>query len=205
MSPARSPGADRAQRASHTPASRQDALPSRDVLTASVVSAAFGITWALAGASGLPAGAQAAVRGLGIVIGVVIIVRALRLRRSAPVPATPGFRSRQYRTVVAAEAAAIIAGLLALALTGNGKYLAAWFAVVVGVHFVAFGRFFSRMYYALGAVVTAGGVAAAIAGVAGASAAQIGATAGLVAAASLFTAAAWRIFPHRPFTATRHG
>jgi hypothetical protein len=204
MSPARSPGADRAQRASDTPV-RQDALPSRDVLTASVVSAAFGIAWALAGASGLPAGAQAAVRGLGIVIGVVIIVRAMLLRRSAPVPAMPGFRSRQYRTVVAAEVAAIIAGLLALALTGNGKYLAAWFAVVVGVHFVAFGRFFSRMYYALGAVVTAGGVAAAIAGVAGASAAQIGATAGLVAAASLFTAAAWRIFPHRPFTATRHG
>ncbi len=204
MSPARSPGADRAQRPSDTPV-RQDALPSRDVLTASVVSAAFGVAWALFGASGLPAGAQAAVRGLGIVIGVVIIVRAMRLRRSAPVPAMPGFRSRQYRTVVAAEVAALIAGLIALALTGNGKYLAAWFAVVVGVHFVAFGRFFSRMYYALGAVVTAGGVAAAIAGVAGASAAQIGATAGLVAAASLFTAAAWRIFPHGSFTATRRG
>ena len=126
MSPARSPGADRAQRPSDTPV-RQDALPSRDVLTASVVSAAFGIAWALFGASGLPAGAQAAVRGLGIVIGVVIIVRAMRLRRSAPVPAMPGFRSRQYRAVVAAEVAAIIAGLLALPLTGNGKYLAAWF------------------------------------------------------------------------------
>ena len=204
MTPARSPGTDRAQRAPDTPA-RQDASPSRDVLTASVVSAAFGIAWALAGASGLPAGAQAAVRGLGIVIGLVIIVRAMRLRRSAPVPATPGFRSRQYSTVVAAEVAALIAGLIALALTGNVRYLAAWFAVVVGVHFVAFGRFFSRMYYALGAIVTAGGVVAAIIGVAGGSAAQIGATAGLVAAASMFTAAAWRIFPHGPFTATRHG
>jgi hypothetical protein len=184
---------------------RQDASPSRDVLTASVVSAAFGVAWALFGAGGLPAGAQAAVRGLGILIGLVIIVRAMRLRRTAPVPTTPGFRSRQYRAVVAAEAAALVAGLVVLPLTGNAKYLAAWFAVVVGVHFVAFGRFFSRMYYALGAVVTAGGVAAALVGVAGGSAAQIGATAGLVAAASLFTAAAWRIFPHRPSSATRRG
>lgn len=204
MTPARSPGAGRAQRAPDT-LPRQDVSPSRDVLTASVVSAAFGIAWVLFGAGGLPAGTQAAVRGLGIVIGLVIIVRATQLRRSAPVPTTPGFRSRQYRTVVAAEVAALVAGLIALALTGHVKYLAAWFAVVVGVHFVAFGRFFSRMYYTLGAVVTAGGVAAAIVGVAGGSAAQIEATAGLVAATSLFTAAAWRIFPHRPSTATRRG
>ncbi len=170
---------------------------SRDVLTASIISAAFGIGWALWGASGLSTGVQGVVRILAIVVGIVIIVRAVRLRRSAWSPATPGFRTRGYRTVVAAEAVAILAGIFALALSGNGQYVAAWIAVVVGLHFIAFGRLFARMYYTFGAVVTAGGVAAALVGLAGGGVAAVEATAGLVAATSLFAAAAWRIFPRR--------
>ena len=137
----------------------------RGVLTASIITAAFGIAWALWGASGLPAAAQGPVAAAGIVAGVIIIARAVRLRRTAPAPATSMFRSRQYRLVVAAEVVAIAAGLAALAVAS--EYIVAWVAIVVGVHFLAFGRFISAFYYPLGALVTAGGIAGIAVGVAG--------------------------------------
>jgi hypothetical protein len=166
----------------------------RGVLTGAIIAAAFGIAWALWGASGLPAAAQGAVRAVGIVAGVIIIGRAVRLRRTAPAPATSIFQSRQYRLVVAAEAATIAAGLAGLAVAGSSEYIAAWVAIVVGLHFLAFGRFISAFYYPLGAIVTAGGFAAIAVGAAGGSAGAVEATAGLTAAASLLTASAVRVF-----------
>ena len=165
----------------------------RGVLTGCIIAAAFGVAWALFGASGLPAAAQGAVRAAGIVAGVIIIGRAIRLRRIAPEPATSMFRSRQYRLVVAAEAAAIAAGLAGLAVAGASEYIAAWVAIVVGVHFLAFGRFISAFYYPLGAIVTAGGIAGIAVGVAGGSAGAVEATASLTAAASLLSASAARV------------
>ncbi len=72
----------------------------RGVLTGCIIAAAFGAAWAVWGSSGLPAAAQGAVRAAGIAACVVIIGRAVRLRRTAPEPATSMFRSRQYRLVV---------------------------------------------------------------------------------------------------------
>jgi hypothetical protein len=166
----------------------------RGVLTASIITAAFGTAWALWGASGLPAAAQGPVTATGIVAGVIIISRAVRLRRTAPAPAASMFRSRQYRLVVAAEVAAIAAGLAGLAVAGASEYIAAWVAIVVGVHFLAFGRFISAFYYPLGALVTAGGTAGIAVGAAGGSAGAVEATAGLTAAASLLSGSAVRVF-----------
>ena len=117
------------------------------MLTASIITAAFGIAWALWGAPGLPAAAQGPVAAAGIVAGVIIISRAVRLRRTALAPSTSMFRSRQYRLVVAAEVVAIAAGLAGLAVAGASEYIVAWVAIVVGVHFLAFGRFISAFYY----------------------------------------------------------
>ena len=166
----------------------------RGVLTGCIIAAAFGIAWAVWGASGLPAAAQGAVVAAGIVAGVTIIGRAVRLRRTAPAPAASMFRSRQYRLVVAAEAAAIAAGLAGLAIAGAGEYTAAWVAIAAGVHFLAFGRFISAFYYPLGALVTAGGIAGIAAGAAGGSAGAVAATAGLTAAACLLSGSAARVF-----------
>ena len=166
----------------------------RGVLTACIIAAAFGIAWALWGASGLPAAVQGAVRAAGIAAGVIIIARAVRLRRTAPAPAISMFRSRQYRLVVAAEVVAIVAGLAGLAVAGASEYIAAWVAIVVGVHFLAFGRLISAFYYPLGALVTIGGIAGIAVGVAGGSAGAVEATAGLTAAASLLSASAVRVF-----------
>ena len=164
------------------------------MLTGCIVAAAFGMAWALWGASGLPAAAQGAVRAAGVVAGVIIIGRAVRLRRAAPEPAASVFRSPQYRVVVAAEAGAIAAGLAGLAVAGASEYIAAWVAIVVGVHFLAFGRFISAFYYLLGAIVTAGGIAGIVVGAAGGSAGAVAATAGLTAAASLLSVSAARVF-----------
>jgi hypothetical protein len=166
----------------------------RGVLTGCIIAAAFGIAWTVSGASGLPGAAQGAVVAVGIVTGVIIIGRAVRLRRTAPEPTASMFTSRRYRLVVAAEAVAIAAGLAGLAVAGAREYIAAWVAIVVGAHFLAFGRFISAFYYPLGAIVTAGGIAGIMVGVAGGSASAVAATAGLTAAASLLAGSAARVF-----------
>ena len=79
-------------------------------------------------------------------------------------------------------------------MAGASEYIAAWVAIVVGVHFLAFGRFISAFYYPLGALVTAGGIAGIAVGVAGGSAGAVEATAGLTAAASLLSGSAVRVF-----------
>ena len=79
-------------------------------------------------------------------------------------------------------------------MAGASEYIVAWVAIVVGVHFLAFGRFISAFYYPLGALVTAGGIAGIAVGVAGGSAGAVEATAGLTAAASLLSGSAVRVF-----------
>jgi hypothetical protein len=159
------------------------------------------------GASGLPTTAQVLVRVTGVVAGAVIIGRSMRLRRVAPPAPESMFRSRAYRRIVVLEVAALGGGSAALAVTSNGKYFAAWAAVVVGVHFLAFGRFIAQFWYPLGAVVTVGGIAGAIAGAVGGGSSAVEATSGLIAAAALFVASGYRTLPmmRRPETvAARH-
>jgi hypothetical protein len=178
-------------------------------LTGAMVAGGFGIVWTLWGASGLSGGPAAAVRVSGIVIGVLILVASVLLQRRARGAtrvgrrAAPGGRSgsmlssRGYRLVVALEVIALVVGGLLLGATGHGEYTIAWFAGVVGVHFVAFGRLFWTGFYWLGAALLAGGVAGAIVGLAGAGSHAITAVSGLIAAASMFAASGWTVLVSR--------
>jgi hypothetical protein len=70
------------------------------------------------------------------------------------------FRSRGYLAWVVVEVIALVVGNVILGASGNSAYVAAWTALVVGVHFIGFGRLFAAMFYWLGAPF----VAAAITG-----------------------------------------
>lgn len=114
----------------------------------------FGIAWTLWGASGLAGGQAVAVRGGGIVIGALIVVGSVLLQRQARRAIRVGrrpsrggwsgsmFSSRGYRLVVGLEVIALVVGGALLGVTGHSEYTIAWFAGVVGVHFLAFGRLF---------------------------------------------------------------
>lgn len=68
---------------------------------------------------------------------------------------------------------------------------------MVGAHFSGFGHYFVARYHALGLVLIAGGVAAAVLGLLGGDSDAIEATAGLVAAASLLAAGGWAVVEAR--------
>jgi hypothetical protein len=174
-------------------------------LTGAMVAGGFGIAWTLWGASGLAGAAAVAVRVAGIAIGALILVGSdllqRRARRATPVggPTGPGdrsgsmFSSRGYRLCVVLEVIALFAGGALLGATGHSEYTIAWFAAVVGVHFVAFGRLFWTGFYLLGVALLAAGVAGTIVGLAGAGSDAISAVSGLIAAASLFAAGGWTV------------
>ena len=174
-------------------------------LTGAMVAGGFGIAWTLWGGSGLAGAAAVAVRVGGIVIGALILVSSVRLQRRARRAigvgrrAAPGdrsgsiFASRGYRLTVALEVIALFAGGALLGATGHREYTIAWFAAVVGVHFVAFGRLFWTGFYLLGVALLAAGVAGAVVGLAGAGSDTIRAVSGLIAAASLFAAGGWTV------------
>jgi hypothetical protein len=170
-----------------------------------MIGGGFGIAWALWGASGLPGGPAIAVRVAATAIGVLIVLGGARLQRwarpggRAKAGAAPGgtegslFSSPAYRLVVALEVIALFGGGALLGATGHSEYTIAWFAGVVGVHFLAFGRLFWAGFYWLGAALLSAGVAGFAVGLAGGGPASVRAVSGLTAAASLFTAGGWPI------------
>lgn len=169
----------------------------RDVLVGSAIAGGFGIGWAFWGASGLSGSIATVVRIAGMVIGAVVIAGAL-FRSSAAVAVRSAsgsgsrsmFRSRGYLVSVAVEVIALVAGNAALGASGHNKYVAVWTALVVGAHFIGFGRLFSRLFYWVGGAFI---VAAIVGGAAGASAGTkqaVDASTGLIAAGSLFAAGA---------------
>lgn len=178
-------------------------------LTGAMVAGGFGIAWTLWGASGVAGAPAVAVRVGGIVIGALIFVSGVLLQRRArrgtrvgrrPAPGGRSgsmFSSRGYRLVVALEVIALVAGGLLLGTTGHSEYTIAWFAAVVGVHFLAFGRLFWAGFYWLGAALVAAGAAGAIVGLAGAGSDAVRAVSGLIAAASLFASGGWTVLASR--------
>jgi hypothetical protein len=90
-----------------------------------------------------------------------------------------------------AELIALVAGNAILDATGHSRYVAAWTALVVGVHFVGFGRLYAPMFYWLGAAFIVAAVVGAAAGAAYGTRQAIDASTGLIAAASLFVAGGW--------------
>ena len=178
-------------------------------LTGAMVAGGFGIAWTLWGASGLAGGPAVAVRGGGIVIGAVVLVGSVLLQRRARCATRVGrragtggwsgstFSTRGYRLVVALEVIALVLGGALLGATGHSEYTIAWFAGVVGVHFLAFGRLFWTGFFWLGAALLAAGAAGAIVGLAGGGSDAIRAVSGLIAAASLFAAGGWTVVVSR--------
>jgi hypothetical protein len=166
-----------------------------------MISGMFGLAWTQWGAAGVSGAASGAIRVAGIVIGLVIFFLSARLRRSArhnhgsvssapPTREGPGsmFSSPTYRFVVALEVVALLGGAGLLGAIGHREYIIAWFATVVGIHFLAFGRLFWAGFYWLGTALIAAGIAGAITGFAGGGLKGAEAVSGLIAAASLFVA-----------------
>ena len=77
-----------------------------------------------------------------------------------------------------------------LGSTGHNEYVPVWYAAVVGVHFVAFGRAFWTGFLAIGAALLLAAAAGLVVGLAGRSDCAITATTGLAAALILLVAGA---------------
>lgn len=163
----------------------------RGALIATIIEGGFGIGWIEWGTANLTSTAWIAVRVVGAVIGLVIIARAVRLRRAGTGSAQPSmFASRGYRLVVAAEVVALVAGSIALIATDHAEFQIAWVAFVVGVHFVGFGKLFAARYYALGGALIVAALAGLVLGLAGGGIGLTQAVTGFVAGLSMFVAAA---------------
>ncbi len=149
--------------------------------------AGFGLGWGLWGAGAVddPSAANG-VRVALVVVGAVLITRAIMgLRRAASGSGTSMVGTRSYWVVTAAEFLAIAAGGAALGATDNARYVAAWVAAVVGVHFLAFGRRFWRGFLVVGGVILAGAAASLGLGLSGAADGTAIAVAAFVAAGTL--------------------
>jgi hypothetical protein len=180
-------------------------VPDRGALVGAMISGMFGLAWTQWGAAGVSGSASGAIRVAGIAIGLVIFFLSARLRRSAlrdsgsvsSAPPTEGagslFSSPAYRLVVALEVVALLGGALLLGAIGHREYIIAWFATVVGIHFLALARLFWVGFYGLGTALIAAGIAGAITGFAGGGLGGIEAVSGLIAAASLFVAGGWTV------------
>ncbi len=154
-----------------------------------MISGVFGLAWTEWGASGISGAVSAAIRVVGIVVGLVILFWSARLQQSVRQNGSGSmFSSPSYRRVTVAEVVALFGGAALLGATGHHEYVIAWFATVVGVHFLAFGRLFFAGFYWLGTALLAAGIAGTIVGLAGGGLGGIEMTTGLIAAASLFAA-----------------
>jgi hypothetical protein len=153
-----------------------------------MIAAVFGAMWTLWGASGLGEPVALVVRIIGVVIGAALIVGSIRAVRRIPATAGSGsmFTDTRYRIAVVAEVVAIAAGGLLLNATGNPQYVCPWVALVVGIHFVAFGRIFWAGFTLLGAVLIGAAALGAVLGLVTGDRGIVIATTALVSAAALF-------------------
>lgn len=169
----------------------------RNELIAAIIEGGFGTGWVEWGTANLTAKAWLAVRVLAAIIGLVIIARAIRLRRANPGPGEPSmFASRGYRLVVIAEAIALVAGSVVLIVTNLAGFQIGWVAFVVGVHFVGFGKLFAARYYVLGGALIVAAIAGLLIGLVDGIALTRPVT-GFVAGACMFVAAAQVLFQYR--------
>ncbi len=157
----------------------------RGALTGAMISGVFGAAWAQWGAFGLSGSISVTVRVAAIAVAVFIIARGALLWRPAAADARSMFTSRAYRLVAIAEVVALLGGAALLNAVGHAVYVPAWFAAVVGVHFVVFGRLFHPSFYWLGVVILLGGITGAGVGLAGSGKNGIEATSGLIVATTL--------------------
>jgi hypothetical protein len=119
-------------------------------LVGAMLAGVFGLAWALWGATGVAGSAAVVIRVVGIVIGLLIFACSVWLRRSirrdnrsaGVMGRKEGsgsiFSAAGYRIVVALEVVALFGGGALLGATGHTEYTIAWYAGVVGIHFLVF-------------------------------------------------------------------
>jgi hypothetical protein len=162
----------------------------------SLIGGAFGLVFVLVNAGPLPTALDAAVRIIGVVAFVVVLV-ALRRPRSAVArarPATGGF-GRGYWFVVLAEVVAILAGVRLLSgPLDTPDAGVAWAATVVGLHFVALAVVWAqRFFHVLGAAIAVCGLAGLVLALAGAPTAASATVGGVLPGLLLLAFALWGV------------
>lgn len=172
-----------------------------------MTAALFGLMWTEWGVSGVSGSISVTIRIAGVMVVLVIFFLGARLLRSAPRESSKRgagsmFSSRAYWLVVALELVALGGGAGFLGATGHYGYIIAWFAAVVGLHLLAFGRLFWVGFYWLGTALIAAGIAGSIVGLTGGGVGGVEVTSGLIAGASLFVAGGWGVGRAR---ASTHG
>ncbi len=163
----------------------------RQALLGAAIAGGFGGLWAVWGASGLHGSARMVVSVVGVVLGLAVVVPALVVaRRATTEDGRSMFTSRTYRVTVALEVVALVVGNVLLGRAGLNAYIVAWTAFVVGVHFLAFGRAFDRVFTAIGGLMVGAAVVGVVVGLAGAGDGAVVLVAGLLSAAILLGAGA---------------
>jgi hypothetical protein len=162
---------------------------SRGPLIGAVIAGVAGAAWAQWAAGGATGGASVAIRVLGIMAGVVVVLGAARLLPASEADGDRSmFRAWYYRLTVVTEVVAIAAGAAVLGTVAHGQFVIVWVALVVGAHFLVFGRFFRPVFHQLGAAVVVAAASGAAVGIAGAGPGAVELVTGLISAASMLVA-----------------
>ena len=163
--------------------------------TSIFITTIFGFIYVMANAGTLPATAATAVRMVGILAAVGLLISVPRPNR--PDPPGIGF-SREYWLIVAGEVIVGLGGLAVLnAVLGIHDASIAWISLVVGVHFFGFYVIWRLPVMVwIGAAITLCGIAGLAAAGIDLSAAVIAVTAGVLPGAILLAGGWWsRLHP----------
>lgn len=159
----------------------------------------FGLVFIEANSGQLQRDWQAAVRLVGALAAVALIIGIARARRAAAgsgqaAEGRPAF-SRGYWVIVAIEVAALLAGLIVInAVFSMHELSVPWIALVVGVHFFGLGRIWDTGWlHLLGAVVAVLGVAGFALHAVGAPNGTVALVSGVASGAALYLAVARRL------------
>ncbi|MFF0434483.1 hypothetical protein ACFYU9_19900 [Streptomyces sp. NPDC004327] len=161
-----------------------------------MIGAGFGLFFVAANIGFLPTPAAAALRVLAIAAFLAVVVLGRRTRTAAEPAAGPRF-GRGYWYVVAAEAAALVAGLVVLnPVLHLPQATVGWITLVVGVHFFGLAVAWRRSaLHVLAAALTACGFAGLVLAALDAPTPAIRVTAGILPGVLLFASV---LLPGRP-------
>ena len=169
-----------------------------------VITTIFGFTYVMANTGTLPATAATAIRAIGIMAAIGLLVSLPR----PDMPDQPGLGfSRDYWLIVAAEVIAGLGGLAVLnSVLGIHDASIAWISVVVGVHFFGFYVIWRLPIMVwVGAAITVCGALGLIAAGLDRSATLIAFVAGIVPGAVLLAGGYWSRFHRLPDPTATHG
>lgn len=166
--------------------------------TGALIGAVFGLVFVEANSGELPVPWQLVARAGGAVVFVMLLVGISRARRAREdvQPASGAAFGRGYWLIVAAEAAALVGGLVVIsAVFGAHELAVAWIALVVGVHFFGLGMLWkARVFHVLGAILTVLGIAGFGMHAAGASSMAIAVVSGIASGIALDVAVARSVY-----------